>query len=89
MISGIYYGNKLKLSENIFSREVSHVAKQQKIRTVSYVHIGDKLVNTDELDDDQRRRLATWLKTTYLNTLVQGKAVFHEIDHDKISSVEQ
>ncbi len=54
------------------------MAKQQKIHTVSYVHIGDKLVNTDELDDDQRRRLATWLKTTYLNTLFQGKAVFCE-----------
>lgn len=54
------------------------MAKKQEIRTVSFVHIGDKLVNTDDLDDDQRRRLATWLKTTYLNTLFQGKAEFFE-----------
>lgn len=54
------------------------MAKKQEIRTASFVHIGDKLVNTDDLDDDQRRRLATWLKTTYLNTLFQGKAKFFE-----------
>lgn len=54
------------------------MAKKQEIRTVSFVHIGDELVNTDDLNDDQRRRLATWLKTTYLNTLFQGKAEFFE-----------
>ncbi len=54
--------------------------KKQEIRTVSLVHIGDELVNTDNLDDEQRRRLATWLKTTYLNTLFQGKAEFFECD---------
>lgn len=54
------------------------MAKKREIRTVSFVHIGDELVNTDSLDDDQRRRLATWLKTTYLNTLFQGKAEFFE-----------
>lgn len=54
------------------------MAKRQEIRTVSFVHIGDELVNTDDLDDDQRRRLATWLKTTYLNALFQGKAEFFE-----------
>ena len=45
---------------------------------MSFVHIGDELVSTDELDDEQRRKLATWLKTTYLNTLFQGKAEFFE-----------
>lgn len=54
------------------------MAKKREIRTVSFVHIGDELVNTDGLDNDQRRRLATWLKTTYLNTLFQGKAKFFE-----------
>lgn len=54
------------------------MAKKQEIRTVSFVHIGDELVNTDDLDDDQRRRLATWLKTTYLNALFQGKVEFFE-----------
>lgn len=54
------------------------MAKKREIRTASFVHIGDELVSTDGLDDDQRRRLATWLKTTYLNTLFQGKAEFFE-----------
>jgi len=54
------------------------VSKKQEIRTVSFVHIGDELVNTDDLDDEQRRRLATWLKTTYLNTLFKGRAEFYE-----------
>lgn len=57
---------------------MGHVAKKQEIKTVSFVHIGDELVNTDDLDDEQRRRLATWLKTTYLNALFQGKAEFFE-----------
>lgn len=54
------------------------MAKKQKIKTVSFVHIGDELVNTDDLNDEQRRRLATWLKTTYLNALFRGKAEFFE-----------
>lgn len=54
------------------------MVKSREIRTQSFVHIGDELVNTDDLDDDQRRRLATWLKTTYLNTLFRGKAEFFE-----------
>jgi len=62
---------------------VGHVAKKQEIRTVSFVHIGDELVNTDDLNDEQRRRLATWLKTTYLNTLFQGKAKFFESNSEE------
>ena len=54
------------------------LARKHEIKTVSFVHIGDELVSTDDLDDEQRRRLATWLKTTYLNTLFQGKAEFFE-----------
>ena len=54
------------------------MANKREIKTVSFVHIGDKLVNTDDLNDEQRRRLATWLKTTYLNALFQGKAKFFE-----------
>lgn len=54
------------------------MAKKQEIRTESFVHVGDKLVNTDDLNDEQRRRLATWLKITYLNALFRGKAEFFE-----------
>ena len=56
------------------------MARKHEIKTVSFVHIGDELVSTDDLDDEQRRRLATWLKTTYLNTLFQGKVEFYESD---------
>lgn len=54
------------------------MARKQEIRTVSFVHIGDELVNTDDLNEEQRRKLATWLKTTYLNALFRGKAEFFE-----------
>ena len=52
--------------------------KSQEIKTVSYVHVGDKLVNTDDLSDELRVRLGTWIKTTYLNNLFQGQAVFYQ-----------
>lgn len=52
--------------------------RQQKIRVVSYVHVGDELVCTDDLSKDQKKQLATWLKTTYLNSLFAGKAQFSE-----------
>ena len=38
--------------------------KGQKIKVVSYVHVGDQLVNTEDLDPERRRQLATWLKCT-------------------------
>ncbi len=50
---------------------------------MSYIHVGDKLVNTADLDDEQRKRLGTWLKTTYLNALYQGQAVFKSVNGDK------
>ena len=50
--------------------------KEQKIKVVSYVHVGDQLVNTKDLDPEQRQRLATWIKCTYLNALYEGKAKF-------------
>ena len=56
------------------------VARKREIKTVSFVHIGDQLVSTDDLNDEQRRRLATWLKTTYLNTLFRGKAEFYAVE---------
>ncbi|MDE6589762.1 MAG: hypothetical protein K2K53_05340 [Oscillospiraceae bacterium] len=51
--------------------------KTQKIKVVSYVHVGDQLVNTDDLDSEQKRQLATWIKCTYLNALFAGKAKFY------------
>lgn len=56
----------------------------QKIKVVSYVHVGDQLVNTEDLDPEQKRQLATWIKCTYLNALYEGKAKFYPVeDGDK------
>ncbi len=63
-----------------FEKGANHMTKKQEIKAVSFVHVGDKLVNTDDMNDEQRRRLATWLKITYLNTLFQGKAEFFEVE---------
>ena len=66
---------------------VKLMVKKQKIKTVSYVHVGDKLLNTKDLNDEQRRTLTTWLKITYLNALFEGEATFSctdektEIEH--------
>ncbi len=54
--------------------------KAQKIKVVSYVHVGDQLVNTEDLDPEQRQKLATWIKCTYLNTLYAGKAKFYPVE---------
>lgn len=54
--------------------------KGQKIKVVSYVHVGDQLVNTEDLDPERRRQLATWLKCTYLNALFEGKAKFYPVE---------
>lgn len=51
--------------------------KRIEIKTVSYVHVGDKLVNTEDLNEEQRLKLAAWLNCTYLNAFYQGKAVFY------------
>lgn len=50
--------------------------KQPKIRVVSYVQVGDELVETSQLAEEQKRELATWMKTTYLNHLFAGQATF-------------
>ncbi len=54
--------------------------KEQKIKVISYVHVGDQLVNTEDLDPERRQQLATWLKCTYLNALFEGKAKFYPVE---------
>lgn len=54
--------------------------KELKIKVVSYVHVGDQLVNTEDLNPEQKRQLATWIKCTYLNTLYEGKAKFWPVE---------
>ena len=54
--------------------------KEQKIKVASYVHVGDQLVNTEDLNPEQKRQLATWIKCTYLNALYEGKAKFWPVE---------
>ena len=66
--------------------------KEQKIKVVSYVHVGDQLVNTEDLDPERKRQLATWIKCTYLNALYKGKAKFYPVkegDKEKCLSEKQ
>ena len=57
--------------------------KELKIKVVSYVHVGDQPVCTDDLDPERKRQLATWLKCTYLNALFEGKARFYPVEEGK------
>lgn len=50
--------------------------KPPEIRAVAYVHVGDKLVNVDDLNQEQRERLARKLTVTMLNAAFKGKAEF-------------
>ena len=54
--------------------------KVKKIKVISYVHVGDQLVNTEDLDPERKQQLATWLKCTYLNALFEGKAKFYPVE---------
>lgn len=50
--------------------------EKRKIKVISYVQVGEELVETSRLTPEQQRELGTWLKCTYLNQLFAGEAVF-------------
>lgn len=50
--------------------------KQIKLRTVAYVHVGDQLVNVNDLTPEQKHRLSVELTVTMLNAAYQGQAHF-------------
>lgn len=52
------------------------MAKQAKIKVVSYVRVGEELVEWTQLTPEQQCRAATILKMNYLNALYAGKAEF-------------
>jgi len=52
--------------------------KQEPIIVKAYVKTADGgEVDVDTLGDEQREKLGTWLRVTYLNELCRGKAKFH------------
>lgn len=54
------------------------MAENREIRTISYVHRGEAPVDTASLSEGQRQELAAWLKSTYLNALLRGRAVIQK-----------
>lgn len=48
------------------------------MHTEAFVRVNGELKRVSELDEGQKRRLAAWLKRTYLNELFRGRAVFSE-----------
>lgn len=51
---------------------------QEPLRVEAFVRVGGKEVNVDELTDEQRKRLGTWIKTTVAREFYRGQAVFQE-----------
>ena len=52
--------------------------KQEPIIVKAYVKTADgDEVDVDTLSDEQREKLGSWLRVTYLNELCRGKAKFH------------
>lgn len=54
--------------------------KEIKIKTVSYVHVGGRLVETSELSPEQRQRLAYWLNCTAPNAVYAGRLKVYPTD---------
>lgn len=52
------------------------------IQTESYVHVGDKLVNTRDLNPEQKKKLANWIRLTWMNNLYRGQATFWLADEE-------
>lgn len=61
--------------------------KEIKIRVESYVHVGDKLVNTKDLTYEQKVQLAGWIKLNWCQELYRGKAVFSLAEHEQAGMV--
>lgn len=57
--------------------------ERQKIRVISYVQVGEELVEVERLNAEQKKELATWLKCTYLNHLFAGQAVFRPMEESE------
>ncbi|MBR2894505.1 MAG: hypothetical protein IKC03_02460 [Oscillospiraceae bacterium] len=48
--------------------------KQQKIKVVSYVHVGEQLVETSRLSEQQKQQLGVFIRCNMMNEQFRGKA---------------
>ncbi len=58
-----------------------------EIKTESFVQVGKEgnWVSVDELNAAQKQKLATWIKTTYLNALYRQEGIeFYPTEEDPI-----
>lgn len=56
--------------------------KYEDIKVVSYVRVGEDLVNTEALTPEQKERLAVQLQIGWLNGLFAGQATFYEKERE-------
>lgn len=54
--------------------------KYPPIKTVAYVHVGDQLVDTRDLNPEQKKKLGDWILMTWMQNLYRGEAVFWPAD---------
>lgn len=47
---------------------------------MAYVHVGDQLVGTRDLNQEQKKKLADWILMTWMQNLYRGEAVFWPAD---------
>lgn len=52
----------------------------EPIKVIAKVYVGGQKVDVDDLNQEQKIKLATWLKTEYLNAMFAGRAVFYPAD---------
>ena len=56
------------------------MAKETKIKAVSYIRVNGELKEFSQLTTEERERAAIALKCTYLNALFAGKAEFSPVE---------
>ena len=50
--------------------------QREPLRVEAFITVDGQATNVDALTENQRERLGTWLKATYLNELFSGQAQF-------------
>ena len=63
------------------------MAKRRPPMSASFVHIGDRLVNTEDLTPAQRRELATQNVLAFMNEFYIGRAVFSRAERGEAGRI--